>query len=118
MSSKYNMDNTIYMWFYLAIIPIIASIFIPSKATSVSLAMLGILTLVYVVYLNIQQTLSMQQARNNVVSDQMLSQINTNIVYSYFFTFSLGLLILFAMRRIIFASSSAPLSSGNISYPS
>jgi len=72
----------------------------------------------YVVYLNFQQTLTMQQARNTVTSDQMLSQLNTNIVYSYFFTFSLGLLILFAMRRIIFASSSTPLLSGNISYPS
>jgi hypothetical protein len=96
------------MWFYLAIIPIIASIFIPSNATSVSLCVLGILTLVYVVYINIQQTLNMQKARNNVVNDQMLSQLNMNIMYSYFFTFSLGLLILFAMRRIIFASSSTP----------
>jgi len=103
LSSEYNMDNTIYIWFYLAIIPIISSIFIPSKATSVSLAMLGILTLVYVVYLNIHQTLSMQQARNNVVSDQMLSQLSMNIVYSYFFTFSLGLLIIFVIRNMLTA---------------
>ena len=65
----------------------------------------SILILVCVVYLNIMQTLALQKANSAIGEqpDHIRTQINMNIVYSYFFTFSLGLLIVFVIRNMLTA---------------
>ena len=46
--------------------------------------------LVYTAYLNSQQTLLLQNAKNTTSSPQLLSQLNINLVCSYTFTVFIG----------------------------
>ena len=97
--------QTMYMCFFVAIILILSAAFLPHSKATMYLNIFSILILVCVIYLNIQQTLALQKA-NGAVGDQpdhIRTQINMNIVYSYFFTFSLGLLIIFVIRNMLTA---------------
>jgi hypothetical protein len=97
--------QTMYMCFFVAIILILCAAFLPHSKATMYLNIFSILILVCVIYLNIQQTLALQKA-NGAVGDQpdhIRTQIRMNIVYSYFFTFSLGLLIVFVIRNMLTA---------------
>jgi hypothetical protein len=97
--------QTMYMCFFVAIILILCAAFLPHSKATIYLNIFSILILVCVIYLNIQQTLALQKA-NGAVGDQpdhIRTQISMNIVYSYFFTFSLGLLIVFVIRNMLTA---------------
>jgi hypothetical protein len=58
--------------------------------------------LVYTAYLNSQQTLLLQNAKNNVTSQQLLSQLNINLVCSYTFTVFIGLLAFFTIKSLFY----------------
>ena len=58
--------------------------------------------LVYTAYLNSQQTLLLQNAKNNVTSQQLISQLNINLVCSYTFTVFIGLLVFFTIKSIFY----------------
>jgi uncharacterized membrane protein YwaF len=95
--------QTMYMCFFAAIILILCASFLPHTKATMYMNIFSILILVCVVYLNIQQTMVMQKA-SSVVGEQpdhISTQIKMNIAYSYFFTFSLGLLILFIIRNML-----------------
>ena len=97
--------QTMYMCFFAAIVLILCAAFLPHTKATMYLNIFSILMLVCVVYLNVKQTLDLQKANNTVGEqpDHIRTQINTNIVYSYFFTFSLGLLIVFVVRNMLSA---------------
>ena len=98
---QYNDNKTLYIWFFLALIIIIVSVFLQ---TTPYLSVVSVFILAYVVYLNIQQTQVLQRAKMEA-EDRIRTQIDMNIVYSYFFTFSLGLLILFVIRNMMSTST-------------
>lgn len=103
--SDIKTTQMMYMCFFTAIILILFATFLPHTIATMYLNIFSILIILCVVYLNIQQTQSLQKV-NNVVGEQpdhISSQIKMNIVYSYFFTFSLGLLILFIIRNMLSA---------------
>lgn len=58
--------------------------------------------LLYTMYLNSQQTLLLQNAKNTTSSPQLLSQLNINLVCSYTFTVFIGLLVFFTIKSIIY----------------
>ena len=58
--------------------------------------------LVYTAYLNSQQTLLLQNAKNNVTSQQLISQLNINLVCSYTFTVFIGLLAFFTIKSLFY----------------
>jgi hypothetical protein len=59
-------------------------------------------TLVYAAYLNSQQTLLLQNAKNTTSSPQLLTQLNINLVCSYTFTVFIGLLAFFTIKSVFF----------------
>ena len=97
--------QTMYMCFFAAIILILCAAFLPQTKSTMYMNIFSILILLCVVYLNIKQTLDLQKANREIGEqpDHIRTQINMNIVYSYFFTFSLGLLIVFAIRNMLTA---------------
>ena len=92
-----------YMCFFTSIILILCAAFLPYSTATKYLNIISILILLCVVYLNIQQTLTLQKANSDIGEqpDHIRTHVNMNIIYSYFFTFSLGLLIVFIVRNLL-----------------
>jgi hypothetical protein len=101
--SDLKTTQTMYMCFFAAIILILCAAFLPQTKATMYMNIFSILILLCVVYLNIKQTLDLQKANSEIGEqpDHIRTQINMNIVYSYFFTFSLGLLIVFVIRNML-----------------
>ena len=57
-----------------------------------------LLTLIYTIYLNNQQTNLLNNANNIIQSKEVNSQLNINIICSYVFTLFIGLLIIFVIK--------------------
>jgi len=91
----------LYASFFISIFLVMFVVLIPNNAVSKYIVVLCLTLLIFVMYLNIQQTQALQMAKKTVQRDETKSQLDLNIVYSYFFTFSLGLLILFVMNILI-----------------
>jgi len=60
-----------------------------------------LIILAYTIYLNIIQTNYLRTATNVVNSENIISQLNTNILCSYIFTLFLGLMGIFVIRSFI-----------------
>jgi hypothetical protein len=60
-----------------------------------------LIILAYTIYLNIIQTNYLKSATNVVKTENVLSQMNTNIMCSYIFTLFLGLLGIFVIKSFI-----------------
>jgi len=60
-----------------------------------------LIILAYTIYLNIIQTNYLKSATNVVKTENVLSQMNTNIMCSYIFTLFLGLLVIFVIKSFI-----------------
>ena len=60
-----------------------------------------LIILSYTIYLNIIQTNYLKNATNVVKTENVLSQMNTNIMCSYIFTLFLGLLGIFVIKSFI-----------------
>ena len=91
----------LYASFFISIFLVMFVVLIPNNTVSKYVTVLCLTLLIFVMYLNIQQTQALQTAKATVQRDETKSQLDLNIVYSYFFTFSLGLLILFVMNILI-----------------
>ena len=91
----------LYVSFFISIFLVMFVVLIPNNTVSKYVTVLCLTLLIFVMYLNIQQTQALQTAKATVQRDETKSQLDLNIVYSYFFTFSLGLLILFVMNILI-----------------
>jgi len=91
----------LYTSFFISIFLVMFVILIPNNSVSKYIAVLCLTLLIFVMYLNIQQTLALQTAKTSVQRDETKTQLDMMIIYSYFFTFSLGLLILFVMNILI-----------------
>ena len=66
--------------------------------TSVVMKFIILLTLIYTIYLNNQQTNLLNNANNIIQSKEVNSQLNINIICSYVFTLFIGLLIIFVIK--------------------
>lgn len=66
--------------------------------TSILMKTIAILILVYTIYLNNKQTILLNTAFSTAYSQEVKSQINTNIICSYIFTFFISLLIIFVVK--------------------
>jgi hypothetical protein len=93
---KHIETQNLYIFFFIAILLIVISSFIPPNQ-GFSLSIISILIIIYVIYLNIQKTIALHRTNLDVLSHETKQQVVTNIVYSYFFTFSLGLLLFFVV---------------------
>ena len=59
-----------------------------------------IIFLSYTFYLNIKETNILRQIDGNSKTHEVMSQINVNIICSYFFSFFIGLLIIFVIKKL------------------
>ena len=69
--------------------------------TSILMKIIILIILAYTIYLNIIQTNYLRTATNVVKSENVMSQLNTNILCSYIFTLFLGLMGIFVIRSFI-----------------
>ena len=69
--------------------------------TSMLMKIIILIILAYTIYLNIIQTNYLRSATNVVNSENVISQLNTNILCSYIFTLFLGLMGIFVIRSFI-----------------
>ena len=69
--------------------------------TSMIMKIIILTILAYTIYLNIIQTNYLRTATNVVNSENIMSQLNTNILCSYIFTLFLGLMGIFVIRSFI-----------------
>jgi hypothetical protein len=69
--------------------------------TSILMKIIILIILAYTIYLNIIQTNYLRSATNVVYSENVISQLNTNILCSYIFTLFLGLMGIFVIRSFI-----------------
>ena len=69
--------------------------------TSILMKIIILIILAYTIYLNIIQTNYLRSATNVVNSENVMSQLNTNILCSYIFTLFLGLMGIFVIRSFI-----------------
>ena len=69
--------------------------------TSTLMKIIILIILAYTIYLNIIQTNYLRSATNVVNSENVMSQLNTNILCSYIFTLFLGLMGIFVIRSFI-----------------
>ena len=69
--------------------------------TSIIMKIIILIILAYTIYLNIIQTNYLRSATNVVNSENVMSQLNTNILCSYIFTLFLGLMGIFVIRSFI-----------------
>lgn len=69
--------------------------------TSMVMKIIILIILAYTIYLNIIQTNYLRTATNVVKSENVMSQLNTNILCSYIFTLFLGLMGIFVIKSFI-----------------
>jgi hypothetical protein len=69
--------------------------------TSMVMKIIILIILAYTIYLNIIQTNYLRTATNVVNSENVMSQLNTNILCSYIFTLFLGLMGIFVIKSFI-----------------
>ena len=69
--------------------------------TSMIIKIIILIILAYTIYLNIIQTNYLRNATNVVNSENVISQLNTNIMCSYIFTLFLGLMGIFVIKSFI-----------------
>ena len=69
--------------------------------TSMIMKIIILIILVYTIYLNMIQTNYLRTATNVVNSENVMSQLNTNILCSYIFTLFLGLMGIFVIKSFI-----------------
>ena len=69
--------------------------------TSTLMKIITLIILAYTIYLNIIQTNYLKSAANVINSENVISQLNTNIMCSYIFTLFLGLLGIFVVKSFI-----------------
>ena len=69
--------------------------------TSMIMKIIILTILAYTIYLNIVQTNYLRTATNVVKSENVMSQLNTNILCSYIFTLFLGLMGIFVIKSFI-----------------
>jgi hypothetical protein len=68
--------------------------------TSFFMKMLSIILMGYIIFLNYKQTDLLKSASSLADSIEIQSQLNTNILFSYIFTFFIGLLIIFVFKSM------------------
>ncbi len=69
--------------------------------TSILMKIIILIILAYTIYLNIIQTNYLRSATNVANSENVMSQLNTNILCSYIFTLFLGLMGIFVIKSFI-----------------
>ena len=69
--------------------------------TSSLMKIIILIILVYTIYLNMIQTNSLRSATSYVKSENVMSQLNINIMFSYVFTLFLGLLCIFVIKSFL-----------------
>lgn len=88
----------------LAIIIIMLFIISPLSnffKTSLFMKIVSLRILAYILYLNYNQTELLRSASLVSQSEQVITQLNTNIICSYVFSLFIGLLIIFTFKSII-----------------
>jgi hypothetical protein len=69
--------------------------------TSLLMKIIAIVIMIYVLMLNYKQTDLLRNASSSAESENIKSQLNTNIMCSYVFSFFIGLLTIFTLKSII-----------------
>jgi len=69
--------------------------------TSFFMKILSIVLMGYIIFLNYKQTHLLRSASSVADSIALQSQLNTNILFSYIFSFFIGLLIIFVFKSMI-----------------
>lgn len=67
---------------------------------SLGMKLIIIYFLSYTFYLNIKETNILRQIDRNSKTPEVITQINVNIICSYFFSFFIGLLIIFVIKKL------------------
>jgi hypothetical protein len=99
-----NITKQICMYTFVSIILIILFIISPLRnliKTSVFMKLIILVLIIYTIYLNNLQTLTLKNVNTNNNSSNIKSQLNINIICSYIFTLFLGLLCIFVIKSFI-----------------
>jgi hypothetical protein len=98
-----NLTKKIFFYSLSSLFLIIILIVTPlNNIFSISLGMKLIIIyfLSYTFYLNIKETNILRQIDRNSKIPEIMTQINVNIICSYFFSFFIGLLIIFVIKKL------------------
>ena len=68
--------------------------------TSIFMKLIAILILAYTIYLNTNQSFTLQNIDKDNKTKEYLSQLNINIICSYIFTIFLALLLFYTLKSI------------------
>jgi len=96
-SSTKNICTCCFISIFLIVLFVISPLSQFSK-TSLFMKIAVIIILIYTFYLMIKQTNEMKTHYNDSKSNEITNQLNLNILCSYVFTFSIGLLIIFILK--------------------
>jgi len=74
-----------------------------SKFLRISLAMkiITLIILLYIIYLNNQQTNLLRSSSISTNTEEVQSQLNMNIICSYVFTIFIGLIVIFIIKSFL-----------------
>jgi len=99
-----HITKKICMCTFISIILIILFIISPLSnliKTSIIMKLIVLSLIIYTIYLNNLQTLSLKNINTNNNSSMIKSQLNINIICSYVFTLFLGLLCIFVIKSFM-----------------
>jgi len=98
-SSTKNICMCSFISIFLIVLFVISPLGNFSK-TSMIIKVIIIIILTYTFYLNVIQTNEMKLSYNNSKTQEVTNLLNTNIICSYFFSFFIGLLIIFVTKSL------------------
>lgn len=67
---------------------------------SIFMKVIAIIVLAYTIYLNVNQSFTLQNVNKHIQSKEFLSQLNINIICSYTFTIFLILLLYYILKSL------------------
>ena len=98
-----NLTKKIFFYSLSSLFLIIVLITTPlnnSFLISLGIKLIIIYFLSYTFYLNMKETNILRQMDRNSKTPEVITQINVNIICSYFFSFFIGLLIIFVIKKL------------------
>ena len=105
ISVPVDLTKKICLFLFLTIILIIILFFSPINQfiqTSFFIKIIVLLTLGYIIFLSLQQTINLKTFFSNNSNPTINSSLNKNILFSYIFTLFLGILFIIILRNMIY----------------
>jgi hypothetical protein len=99
-----DVTKKICIFSFIAIILILLFLISPLSSfykTSIAMKIIIIILLIYIIYLNNSQINLLKKVEPSLNAPEIKSQLNTNIICSYFFTVFIVLLLFFIIKSFL-----------------